>query len=66
MEDGKIIIRAKHEKGEDGYRTFSVRIKEETAARLDELARKSGRSRNELIGILLEYAAARCEIAPER
>ena len=50
-------------KGEDGYKTFSIRIKNETAGRLDQLALYSGRSRNELIGILLEYAIENCEIA---
>ena len=33
-------------RGEDGYKTFSVRIKEDTVAALDDLALKSNRSRN--------------------
>jgi hypothetical protein len=32
-------------RGEDGYKTFSVRIKEETVNALDELAIKSNRSK---------------------
>ena len=55
MED-KLIIRKKSLKGEDGYKTFSVRIKEETVARLNKLAEETNRSRNELINILLDYA----------
>lgn len=55
MED-KLIIRRKSLKGEDGYKTFSVRIKEETVARLNKLAEETNRSRNELINILLDYA----------
>lgn len=65
MENRKIIIKAKVPKGEDGYKTFSIRIREETAAAIDELSSKSGRSRNELIGIFLEYAVENCEIVPE-
>ncbi|MBR5969205.1 MAG: CopG family transcriptional regulator [Lachnospiraceae bacterium] len=60
--DGKLIISRKPAKGEDGYKTFSVRIRDETVAKLNTLADKSGRSRNELIGILLEYALQNCSI----
>lgn len=55
MED-KLIIRKKNLKGEDGYKTFSVRIKEETVVRLNKLSEETNRSRNELINILLDYA----------
>ena len=34
----KLIINKKSLKGEDGYKTFSIRIKEETVANLDKLA----------------------------
>jgi len=61
--ENKLRITPKLPKGEDGYKTFSIRIKNETAGRLDQLALYSGRSRNELIGILLEYAIENCEIA---
>ena len=52
----KLIINKKKLKGEDGYKTFSVRIKEETVARLNKLSEETKRSRNELINILLDYA----------
>ncbi len=55
MED-KLIINKKNLKGEDGYKTFSVRIKEETVAKLNNLSEETNRSRNELINILLDYA----------
>ncbi len=58
----KLVIRKKSLKGEDGYKTFSVRIKEETVAGLDALALSSNRSRNELINTLLDYALKNCEI----
>lgn len=49
-------------RGDDGYKTFSIRIKEETVAALDDLASKSNRSRNELINILLEHGIGHCVI----
>jgi len=62
MENDRIIVKTKHPKGEDGYKTFSIRIKEETVQALDEIASKTGHSRNELIGTFLAYAIERCEI----
>jgi len=56
------LILSKKLKGEDGFKTFSVRIKDETIQELDILAEKTNRSRNELIGILLDYAIANCEV----
>lgn len=58
----KLIINKKSLKGEDGYKTFSVRIKEETVAKLDGLSRASNRSRNELINILLDFAIQNSEV----
>ena len=55
MED-KLIINKKNLKGEDGYKIFSVRIKEETVIKLNKLSKETNRSRNELINILLDYA----------
>ncbi len=56
----KLVISKKTLKGEDGYKTFSIRIKEETVAKLDALADSTNRSRNELVNILLEYAVDNC------
>ncbi len=58
----KLIINKKPLKGEDGYKTFSIRIKDETVRNLDTLSTETNRSRNELINILLDYAIANCEI----
>jgi metal-responsive CopG/Arc/MetJ family transcriptional regulator len=52
----ELIIDKKKVKGDDGYKTFSVRIKEKTVNKLNDMSTKSNRSRNELINILLEYA----------
>ena len=58
MSDPKLFIR---KKGEDGTKTFSIHIKQETVDRIDELARKTDRSRNELIGMLLDFGLDHCE-----
>lgn len=62
MNEDKLILRPKRVKGEDGYKTFSIRVREDLVERLDELATQTGRSRNELVNILLEFAAERCTI----
>ena len=58
----KLIINKKSVKGEDGYKTFSIRIKDETVANLDKMAEQTNRSRNELINILLDYAIDNSEV----
>ena len=58
----KLIIDKKSLKGEDGYKTFSIRIKDETVKELDRLSSETNRSRNELINILLDYAIGNCEV----
>ena len=49
-------------KGEDGHKIFSIRVKDEIIEKLDELSTKTNRSRNELIGIFLEYSIENCDI----
>lgn len=58
----KLVINKKSLKGEDGYKVFSIRIKEKTVEALDDLAEKTNRSRNELINLLLDYAIENCEV----
>lgn len=58
----KLIINKKSLKGEDGYKVFSIRIKDETVAKLDKLSDETNRSRNELINILLDYAIKNSEV----
>jgi predicted DNA-binding protein len=54
-EEIKITIKSPR-KGDDGYKVVSVRMRDETIERLDQLSTKTNRSRNELINILLESA----------
>ena len=58
----ELIINKKKFKGEDGYKVFSVRIKDETVEKLNELSELTNRSRNELINILLDYAVKNCKV----
>ena len=58
----KLIINKKSLKGEDGYKTFSIRIKDKTVSDLDALSKETNRSRNELINTQLEYAIENCEV----
>ena len=62
MSDVSLIIKPKRVKGEDGYKTISIRIKEDVVSQIHDISAKTGRSRNELIGMLLQYAVARCKI----
>lgn len=62
MDNEKLIITPKKLKGEDGYKTFSIRVRETTIRKIDLIVSETGRSRNELIGLLLEYAISHCEV----
>lgn len=62
MQSEKLVIKPKKVKGEDGYKVFSIRIKEEIVAQIDVISTKTGHSRNELIGTFLEYALGKCVI----
>ncbi len=62
MEHEQLILRPKGKKGEDGYKTFSIRIKDDLVEKISKIAAQTGYSRNELIGKFLEYAADHCVI----
>ena len=56
MEKEIRITKKTARRGDDGYKVVSVRMKEEMLERLDELAARTNRSRNELINLLLDAA----------
>ncbi|MBQ6421717.1 MAG: CopG family transcriptional regulator [Clostridia bacterium] len=58
----KLIITKKGVKGEDGYKVFSIRIREELVEKLDRLAQQTNRSRNDLINTLLDFAVEHSEV----
>jgi len=49
-------------RGEDGNKIISVRIKEDILYKLDEIAKESNFSRNELINVILKYGIENLEI----
>ena len=49
-------------KGDDGYKVFSVRIKDSTVEQLEDICKRTNRSRNEIIGIMLQYGIDNCVI----
>lgn len=62
MSSENLIIKPKRPKGEDGYKVFSIRVKEELVGKIDRISEQTGRSRNELIGLFLDYAVERCKV----
>lgn len=63
MGDSSLVIYPKRPKGEDGYKTFSIRVKDELLDKINDIASQTGHSRNELIGQFLEFAVTHCTIA---
>lgn len=49
-------------RGEDGNKIISVRIREDILNDLDEIAKESNYSRNELINLILKYGIDNLEI----
>lgn len=62
MQEDRLVIRPKKSKGDDGYKVFSIRIREEVVDKLENLSKRTDYSRNELIGILLDYALEHCSV----
>ncbi len=62
MAKDSLVIKPKKAKGEDGYKVFSIRIKEEIVAQIDAISTQTGHSRNELIGTFLVYALDQCVV----
>jgi len=52
MNNEPLIIK---KRGEDGTKIITVRIREDTLAKLDQLAAESNYSRNELINLILSH-----------
>jgi len=62
MKEDNLIVKLKRPKGDDGYKTFSIRVREDIVAHIDHIAAQTGRSRNELISTFIEYALERCVV----
>lgn len=64
MKGDEILIKSKRLSGDDGYRSFSIRIKKSTVERLEKLCEESGYSRNEMISILIDNGLNMIKIEP--
>ncbi|MBQ2811969.1 MAG: CopG family transcriptional regulator [Clostridia bacterium] len=62
MEKSIKITKKNAVKGDDGHKVISVRMKDETLNKLDDLVMKTNRSRNELVNLLVEKAMEIVEI----
>lgn len=49
-------------RGEDGHRNITVRISERTLQEIEDIVKRTGCSRNEVISMMLEYALPRIKI----
>ena len=58
----KIKLIKKQLKGEDGYKTFSIRVRDEFVEKLNQIAIETGMSRNEIIGTFIHYGVEHYEI----
>ncbi|MBQ8727891.1 MAG: ribbon-helix-helix protein, CopG family [Oscillospiraceae bacterium] len=65
MAEKLTISKRNNIKGEDGYKVFSIRVKDSTVSELDAISEKTNRSRNELINMMLDFAIKNCEITNE-
>ncbi|MBR2924615.1 MAG: ribbon-helix-helix protein, CopG family [Clostridia bacterium] len=54
MKQQIIITKKNPSRGDDGHKVISIRMKNELIEKLDDLALKTNRSRNELVNLLLE------------
>ena len=50
------ISKKSRKPGDDGHKIISLRIRQDTLERIEDIATKTERSRNELINILLSAA----------
>lgn len=56
------IIKRSANKGDDGYKVFSVRIRDDIVDKLNEISHETNRSRNEIVNLILEFGINNCEI----
>jgi len=62
MSNNKLKITQKPLKGEDGHKYITVRIESEALGEINKIVAKSRRSRNDIIGKLINYSLQHCEI----
>ncbi len=65
MTNQELKIQRKMARGDDNYKTFSVRLPKELVNEIEKLTKESNYSRNELMTILLNYAVKHCSITDD-
>ena len=55
MKNSPIKISKKRLKGNDGYKLFTVRVREDIVNEMDQIADKTNRSRNEIINMFIQH-----------
>lgn len=63
---GNKLLITKKLRGDDGYRVFSIRIRNDILEKINDLADDTGRTRNEIIGLLLDFAIDHSEVVGEK
>lgn len=63
---GNKLLITKKLRGDDGYRVFSVRVRSDILDRINDLADDTGRTRNEIIALLLNFALEHSEVVGEK
>lgn len=59
------ITKQTYLKGDDGYKVFSIRVKESTIVALDRISKETHRPRNEIINMILDFGIANLEVTDE-
>lgn len=49
-------------RGDDGFRNITVRISNRTLQGIEDIVKQTGRSRNEIISLMLDFALSRIKI----
>ena len=59
MRDEMLTIKVR---GDDGFRNITVRISNRTLQGIEDIVKQTGRSRNEIISLMLDFALSRIKI----
>lgn len=62
MQEKKLMVQKRELRGENGYKVFSIRVRDDMVNALDRLSKETNRSSNELINIMPDFTIQNCEI----
>ena len=61
MDNELFIPNKKHLKGEDGFKSMTIRSKSEIVDKIDHIAYATNNSRNTIVNMILEYGIKHCK-----